>query len=52
MEPGDNVHHLPIDQGEKNPNPPQPPNLNIEIDEGLDTLRKLVDQLRGPNNQA
>jgi hypothetical protein len=47
MEPRDNVNRQPIDQGEENPNPPQPPNINTQIDEGLDTLRTLVNQLRG-----
>jgi hypothetical protein len=47
MEPSDNVNHAPTNQGEKNPNLPQPPNLNTKIDEGLDTLKELVDQLRG-----
>jgi hypothetical protein len=47
MEHSDNVNHAPTNQGEKNPNLPQPPNLNTKIDEGLDTLKELVDQLRG-----
>jgi hypothetical protein len=29
MELDDNVNLPPTDQGEKNPNPPQPPNINI-----------------------
>jgi hypothetical protein len=37
-------------QGEENPNPPQPPNINIQIDEGLATLRSLVNDLRGTEN--
>ena len=41
MEPGDNVNHLEENQGEKNPNPPQPPNVNSQIDEGLFILRTL-----------
>ena len=32
MEPSDNVNRPPTDQGEKNPNPPQPPNLKIKIE--------------------
>jgi hypothetical protein len=47
MEPSDNVRHPPIDQRKKNLNPPQPLNLNTKIDEGLDTLRTLVEQLSG-----
>jgi hypothetical protein len=47
MEPSDNVNRPPTDQGEKNPNPPRPPNLNTKIDKGLSTLRTLVEQLRG-----
>jgi hypothetical protein len=47
MELEDNVNCQPTDQGEENPNPPQPPNINTQIDEGLDTLRTLVNQLRG-----
>ena len=47
MEPKDNVKCQPRDQGEENPNPQQPPNINTQIDEGLDTLRTLVNQLRG-----
>jgi hypothetical protein len=47
MELGDNVNCPPADKGEQNPNSPQPPNLNTKIDEGLDTLRTFVDQLRG-----
>lgn len=46
MKPEDNVNHQPTDQGEENPNPPQPPNLNTQTNDGLDTLRKLVNQLR------
>jgi hypothetical protein len=47
MEPGNNVNRPLADQWEQKPNPPKPPNINNEIDEGLDTLRTLVDQLRG-----
>jgi hypothetical protein len=47
MEPGDNVNRQTTDQGEENPNPPQPPNLNTKINEGLDTLITLVNQLTG-----
>ena len=47
MESDDNVNYPPVDQGEQNPNPPQPPNLNTKIDEGLATLRTLVDKIRG-----
>ena len=47
MEPRDNVNFQPIDQGEKNPNPQQPTNINAQIDERLDTLRIHVNQLRG-----
>ena len=47
MGPKDNVNHQPTNQGEGNPNPSQPPNLNTQINEGLETLRKLLNQLRG-----
>jgi hypothetical protein len=47
MKPIGNVNHQPVDQGEENPNPPQPPNINTQIDEGLATLRTIVNQLRG-----
>jgi hypothetical protein len=47
MEPRDNENHPQANQGEENPNPPQPPNINIQIDEGLATLRSLVNDLRG-----
>jgi hypothetical protein len=46
MEPGDNVNRSEENQGEKNPNPPQPPNVNSQIDEGLVILRTLEEQLR------
>jgi hypothetical protein len=46
MEPGDNVNCSEENQGEKNPNPPQPPNVNSQIDEGLVILRTLEEQLR------
>jgi hypothetical protein len=47
MEPRDNINRQPIDQGEENPNPTQPPNINTQIDEGLDTIRTRVNKLRG-----
>jgi hypothetical protein len=47
MEARDNINRQPIDQGEENPNPTQPPNINTQIDEGLVTLRTLVNKLRG-----
>ena len=55
MEPKDNVNNHPINHGEENPNPPQPPNIKTQIDEGLDTLKTLVNQLRGmkePNRES
>jgi hypothetical protein len=42
-----NVNHQRTDQDEENPNPPRPPNINTQIDEGLATLRTLVNKLRG-----
>jgi hypothetical protein len=47
MEPKDNENCTQADQGPENPNPPQPPNINKQIDEGLATLRSLVHELRG-----
>jgi hypothetical protein len=47
MKPRDNENYTQAHQGEENPNPPQPPNINTEIDEGLATLRSLVHELRG-----
>ena len=47
MEPEDNVNFQLANQGEQNPNPPQPSNINTQIDEGLATLITLVNQLRG-----
>jgi hypothetical protein len=47
MEPVDNVNHPQEYQGEENPKPAQPPNINTLIDEGLALLRKLVNKLRG-----
>jgi hypothetical protein len=41
MEPRDNVNHSEENQEDKNPNPPQPPNVNTQIDEGLAILRTL-----------
>jgi hypothetical protein len=42
MEPGDNQSHTHQHEGSKNPNPPQPPNINKEIDEGLTSLRSII----------
>jgi hypothetical protein len=47
MEPRDNVNRPQADHGEENPNPPQPPNLDTQIDEGLATLRTHLNELRG-----
>jgi len=47
MEPWENENPTQSHQGIENPNPPQPPNINIQIDEGLATLRSLVHELRG-----
>jgi hypothetical protein len=47
MEPKDNENRPQTNQVKENPNPPQPPNINIHIDEGLATLRSLVNYLRG-----
>jgi hypothetical protein len=41
MEPRDNVNCSKENQGEKNPNPPQPANVNSQIHEGLVILRTL-----------
>jgi hypothetical protein len=46
MKPRDNVNHSKENQGEKNPNPPQPPIINIQIDEGFVILRTIEEQLR------
>ena len=46
MEPRNTVNHPQVDQGEENTIPPQPPNINTQIDEGLATLRTLVNELR------
>jgi hypothetical protein len=46
MEPEDNVNRPLANQGEKNPNPPQPLNINTKIDEVLATLRTILDQLK------
>jgi hypothetical protein len=35
MEPKDNENRTQANQGEENPNPPQPPNINTQIDEGF-----------------
>ena len=47
MEPEDNVNRPQEDQGEEKPNPPQPPNIDTQIDEGLAILRIIVNELRG-----
>jgi hypothetical protein len=47
MELEDNASHQQTNQGKENPNPPQPPDLNTQINEGLDTLITLINQLRG-----
>jgi hypothetical protein len=46
MEPQDNVNHSKQSHYNQNPNPPQPPNVNTQIDEGLVILRTLEEQLR------
>jgi hypothetical protein len=51
----DNINHQPTNQGEEHPNPPQPPNINTQIDEGLDSLRILVNEFKGtrePNKES
>jgi len=55
MELGENVKNQPTHQREENPNPPQPFNINTQIDEGLATSRTLVNELRGmrePNRES
>jgi hypothetical protein len=47
MEPKDNGNLPQENQGEENHNPPLPPNINIDTDEGLATLRSPVNHLRG-----
>ena len=47
MEPIDNENRTQVDEGLENPNLPQPPNINRQIDEGLTTLWSLVHELRG-----
>lgn len=47
MEPKDNGKLPQENGGEENHNPPLPPNINIDTDEGLATLRSLVNDLRG-----
>jgi hypothetical protein len=46
MEPRYNVNHSKENQEDQNPNLPQPPNVNTQIDEGLVILRTLDEQLR------
>jgi len=46
MEPHDNENYSEENQEEKNPNPPQPPNVNTQIYEGLVILKTLEEQLR------
>jgi hypothetical protein len=47
MEPKDNGNLPQENQGEENHNPPLPPNINIDTDEGLATLRSPINDLRG-----
>jgi hypothetical protein len=47
MEPGDNENRPQANQCHQNSNPPHPSNINIYIDEELNTLRSLVNDLRG-----
>jgi hypothetical protein len=47
MEHGDNQNPTHEHEGVENPNPPQTPNINTQIDEGLTTLRSIVHELRG-----
>jgi hypothetical protein len=47
MEPGDNENPTQSHQGIEHPNPQQPPNISIQIDEGLATLRSFVHELKG-----
>jgi hypothetical protein len=47
MDPRDNVNHPQVDEGKENSNPPQPLNINTQIDEGLAMLIKLVNELGG-----
>ena len=47
MEPKDNGKLPQENRGEENHNPPLPPNINIDTDEGLANLRSLVNDLRG-----
>ena len=47
MEPRDNENRVQENQLKENHIPLEPQNINIEIDEGLDTLRSLVNDLRG-----
>jgi hypothetical protein len=46
MEPQDNVNHLEENQEDQNPNPPQPPIVNTQIDEGLVIIRTVEEKLR------
>ena len=47
MELGCNQKPIQQHTGIENPNPLEPPNINIEIDEGLTYLRSIVCDLRG-----
>jgi hypothetical protein len=47
MELGCNQKPIQQHTGTENPNPLEPPNINIEIDEGLTYLRSIVCDLRG-----
>jgi hypothetical protein len=46
MEPRDNENCSEENQEDQNPSPPQPPNVNTQIDEGLVILRTPEEQLR------
>jgi hypothetical protein len=46
MELRDNENCLEENQEDQDPSPPQPPNVNTQIDEGLVILRTLEEQLR------
>jgi len=52
MELGDNENCPQVDQGEENNNPPQPSNINTQIDEELATLTSLVHELRGTRKHS
>jgi len=47
MEPRDNQNPTHEHEGVENPNPPQTPNINTQIDEVSTTLRLIVHELTG-----